>query len=343
MPLLQRGSHAPVPSKGCTNQPTDRAFWPRHCRAHGGRPASALRPNLEFGRDTERFDRDQHEIFAVQDQVVRTIVGTIAGRVEASGVEHARRKPPANLMAYDYVLRGNALPVGDVAAEAEARRMYEKAIELDPTYGLAYGLLAYVISLERLRDKTTAPAAFDQALELAMKGVQCDDTSSDCHTVLGWVHLNRRDFDLAERCYMQAIDLNPNNPLCIAGLAEWLNYVGRPEEALAVFKQVKQINPHFNPAWWWRTLGVVHFNARQYDLSVADFSRASSNEVWSLCYIAACHGYLARSESAAELVAEILRLAPDFSSRWLLAKEPYKRVADQEHLLKGLRKAGLPD
>src|SRR5262249_27251514 len=58
----------------------------------------------------ERFDCNQDNVFAVQDQVVRKIVGTLVGRLEAAGVERAKRKLPANLAAYECVLRGAALP-----------------------------------------------------------------------------------------------------------------------------------------------------------------------------------------------------------------------------------------
>src|SRR5206468_5357847 len=54
----------------------------------------------------ERYDRDLEDIFAVQDEVVRTVVATVVGRVEVAGAQFAKRKPPETLVAYDYVLRG---------------------------------------------------------------------------------------------------------------------------------------------------------------------------------------------------------------------------------------------
>src|SRR5262249_10865845 len=74
----------------------------------------------------ERFDREIAEVFAVQDEVVRTIVSTLVGRVQAADVERARRKPPASLAAYECVVRGNALPWDDVEGAAEAVRLFEK-------------------------------------------------------------------------------------------------------------------------------------------------------------------------------------------------------------------------
>ena len=90
----------------------------------------------------ERFDRALAEIFAVQDEVVQTIVGTLVGRVQVSDAERARRKPPASLEAYECVLKGNALPWDDPEGAAEATRLFEQAIRIDPRYGMAYALLA---------------------------------------------------------------------------------------------------------------------------------------------------------------------------------------------------------
>jgi TolB-like protein len=101
----------------------------------------------------ERFDRNENDLFAVQDQVVRTIVATLVGRVRATGLELARRKPPASLEAYECVPRGDALPVGHPEPEAEARRLFAKAIELDPEYARAYAYLAYHLGLNGFRSR----------------------------------------------------------------------------------------------------------------------------------------------------------------------------------------------
>ena len=83
----------------------------------------------------EKFDRELGELFAVQDQVVQTIVSTLVGRVQVSDIERARRKPSSSLAAYECVLKGNALPWDDPDGAAEATRLFRKAIEIDPGYG----------------------------------------------------------------------------------------------------------------------------------------------------------------------------------------------------------------
>jgi adenylate cyclase len=103
---------------------------------------------VPYGYDYFGSQPAQDEIFTVQDQVVRTIVATIAGRLQAARVDQSLRKPPASLAAYDCVLRANALPVSDREAQIEARRLSERAIEIDPNYGRAYTQLAISNYLE---------------------------------------------------------------------------------------------------------------------------------------------------------------------------------------------------
>jgi adenylate cyclase len=291
----------------------------------------------------ERFDCDQQDIVAVQDNVVRSLVGTLAGRLKAAGVVQARRKPPTSLAAYDYVLRGDALPVGDVLAETEARRMFEKAVELDPTYGFALALLAYSLSLEWRCDTSGSNVALDRALELAKKAVHLDDANSECNHILGWVYLVRGAFDLAEHYYQRALALNPSSPLNVQGIAEWLAYVGRADEAMKWFRQAKLIDPLYNPSWWWRMEGAAHFNAREYDEAIAAFSRSPIISDSVQAYIAASHALAHRPEDAREAVVQVLDLSSDFSASWFVSKEPYKRLVDRQHLLEGLRRAGLPE
>ena len=126
----------------------------------------------------ERYDNAQDEIFDVQDRVVRTIVGTIAGRMNAAGADFARRKPPSNLAAYECILRGDALPLGTPETEAEARRLFEKAIELDPGYARAYALLSFALDREWYRDMSSSRRLTDEAFDMARKAVALDENDA---------------------------------------------------------------------------------------------------------------------------------------------------------------------
>ena len=160
----------------------------------------------------ERYDNAQDEIFDVQDRVVRTIVATLAGRMNAAGADLARRKPPASLAAYEHVLRGDALPVGTPEIEAEARLHFEKAIELDPGYARAYALLSFSLEREWFRDMSNSNRLRDEAFEMARKAVTLDENDSLCHLAMSWAQVDRHAYELAEQHLARALALNPNQP-----------------------------------------------------------------------------------------------------------------------------------
>ena len=290
----------------------------------------------------DRYDRDVQEIFALQDEVVRTIVGTLMGRMQAASTEQAKRTPPSNMAAYDYLLRGNALPVGDPRYEEEALRMYEKAIEIDPGYGLAHALLAATLLHAWRRDMRASAEALDRILEIANNAVTLDNEECVCHTTLGWVCLHHRSYDLAEAHYHRAAELNPNKPTVKAQICELLTYLGRPEEAIMALEGARKLDPYL-PTWYWRMLGRALYTARRYEEAIAAFNRSTNLPLWALAYVAACHAQLGQTDLAKQSVTAVLQQQPPASVAGIAAKEPFRNPLDLEHLLDGLRKAGLPE
>jgi adenylate cyclase len=285
----------------------------------------------------ERFDRDQRELFDVQDELVRTIAATLVGRLQATDLERARRKPPASLAAYECVLRGTAL--GEVEAIAEGRHLFERAIELDPTYGRAHARLAHSLYLEWYRDPAGSDATLDRALALAKKAVELDPNDNVCQDLLGWIYQQQGSFELAEHHKRRALDLNPNSPEQVTCTGVLYTFLGQPDEAVGWFEQARRLDPHFEPTWYWPLLGVAHFVAGRYILVLG---RSPTMPVWVRAYLAACHALLGEIDRARALGAEVLRPAPNFSSTAFVAKERFKRPADRDRLLEGLRRAGLP-
>jgi TolB-like protein len=115
----------------------------------------------------DRFDGALEDIFELQDRVTMSVVGAIAPKLEQAEIDRAKRKPPENLDAYDYYLRGMASHYQSWSKEAisEALRLYYKAIELDPDFASAYGAAARCYVERRSnnwvtdRDKETAETA----------------------------------------------------------------------------------------------------------------------------------------------------------------------------------------
>jgi adenylate cyclase len=291
----------------------------------------------------DRFDRPLEELFDVQDQVVRTIVGTLVGRLQADRADRAKRKPPTSLVAYECVLRGDALPVFDAANEAEARRLFKRAIELDPEYAKPYALLAFAFCREWDSDMSGSDAALDQALALAKRAVELDDGQETCLAALGFVQMCRSSFDLAEHYYTRALALNPNNPTVLANLGGLYVCLGDPAKGMDYLKEAKVVDPFFAPKWYWGQVGRAYFVTHQYDDAIAAFARYPSARVWGLAYLAACYALTGNIDQSKHHAAEVLRLMPEFSISRFVSKELYRLSSDRKHLTDALRKAGLPE
>ena len=89
------------------------------------------------------------DIFVLQEEIRRKIVAYLAVRLTEGEQERAWRQYTSNPEAYDYVLRGvEYFNRSTKETNAQARRMYEKAIELDPTYAVAYANLGRTYFIE---------------------------------------------------------------------------------------------------------------------------------------------------------------------------------------------------
>jgi adenylate cyclase len=290
----------------------------------------------------ERYDRPGEHVFAIQDEVVRTVAATLAGRLEAAGAEGLRRRPTASLSAYECVLRGNALPVGDPASEAIAHHLFEQAVALDPDYARANAQLAISHAKRWMDDMTGSSRDLDHAFELATRAVVLDPQESVCHTALAYIQPCRRCYDEAEFHARKALALNPNRPNTLASLASILVRASQPDAAVALIADAMRLDPH-HPTWYWAELGTAHFVARRYAEAVAAFRHRPNLPFFCHAYLAACHAQLGEDAAMRGAAAEVLHLRPDFSVAVFTCNESYKLVADQERLARSLRKAGLPE
>ena len=291
----------------------------------------------------EKYDRESADVFVVQDQVVRTIVSTLVGRVEIESVERVRRKPPSNLLAYECVLKGNALPWSDPAGEAEATQLFAKAIKMDPGYGFAHALLAMMYFRNWQNDFSNSNLALEKAYDLAKRAVELDSNESTCFSILGLICLWRRSFDVAVQFLRRAGEINPNNQWNVADTGILLMYVGEAEAALANFKRAKEIDPYFDPPWYWFCLGQANMLLRRYQEAIGAFELLAAHSYWEAALVAGCHAKLGDREHAAIFMAKCLGARPDFSISRRMAKEPFKNPIDAAHLAECLQLAGLPE
>lgn len=291
----------------------------------------------------ERFERAASDVFEVQDEIVRSIVSTLVGRVEVAASERVARKPLANLAAYECVLRGNALSWDDKAAAAEATKLFAQAIELDPQYGSAHAMLAIMRSREWQDDWSARDDILAVAHALAKRAVELDANESTSFALLAHICSLRRSYDLALQHADRAIEINPNNQWNIADKGIVLNRIGEPAQAIHCFHRARSIDPYFNPPWHWFGYGVAQMMLNRFDEASSCFERMPGRSYWPLALLAGCHAKLGDIENVDSARRECLRLRPDFSIRRRLAREQFKSRDDEEQIAKCLRLAGLPE
>jgi adenylate cyclase len=289
----------------------------------------------------EHYDRDASRLFDIQDEIVKTIVATLAFKIDAAERKRVIRKGPENLDAYDYWLRGRNIWFRFTKeANAEARRLYEKAIELDPAWGRPYGYMAWVhLNDARFGWSEDPKKSLELALEWAQKCYALEPDDYKTHWALGVVYLYRRDFDLALSEYERALALNSNDADFLAEMAIGLNYMGRPEQAIEQFKKAMRMNPRY-PSWYLDVLGFAYYEVGQYEKALTTLKQ--NNNPWFTNHrnLAAVYVRLGRLEEARAEVSKML----EKNSYYTLESEklrPYNDDTRRERLVNDLRKAGV--
>jgi adenylate cyclase len=291
----------------------------------------------------ERYDRRLDDVFAVQDEVAKTIVSTLVGRIEEAKLAQSLCKPTVSLAAYDYLLRGLVHLRGYADDDnLQACEMFERAIALDPRYAVAHAYLA--LARVAMHGYAAAPAeVLAAAFATAVHALELDPQESRCHRMLALIYLYSREYDLAEHHFRRAIDLNPNDADGIRQMGYLLAQRGKPEEALGWIEASERLNP-FPPTWYLFSLATPLYSLRRYAEAAQALKRLVNPGPWTRARLAACHAQLGQTKEAQAQVSAILRLRPDFSTADYLRRVALlERAEDVDHLREGLTKAGLPE
>jgi adenylate cyclase len=244
-----------------------------------------------------RYDQNLEDIFAVQDEVTQSIVATLPGLLEQADAKRAERKHTDNMTAYDHLMRGNQY-LSRLTPEdnANAQRMYESALSLDPQYACAYARLsvAYFDSVYIWSMNGSAKA---KSLEFARKAQALDGNDSWSYASLGRALFLQKEDRQAEIHLKKAMELNPNEADTAAFLAEVTLCFGRPEESLEWSAVAMRLNPHC-PDWYLGTKAEALYLVRDYEQSVRTFMEMTLFDLWDHRTLAASYGQLGQIEEA---------------------------------------------
>ncbi|MEQ8652452.1 MAG: winged helix-turn-helix domain-containing protein [Kiloniellales bacterium] len=290
----------------------------------------------------DSYDREMEDIFAVQDEVTRTIAARLGVSMQDVALQRAMKKSATELDAYDCVLRARRYSVMmNPELHAEARDLLERAVMLDPSSADAKAFLANVYLAEHRVEANPRPNPIERALDMAQQAVQLDPQNAYARCWLAIVHFFQLENEAFEAEANRALALNPNDPEILADLGHYFTFMGAFERGYALSRRAQELNP-LHPGWYRFSFTRYSYHKRDYRRALAEAKRiAMPDFYWTHVLIAACMGQLGRPEAASAL-AQALKLKPDFSAYRELKKwnaDP----DDMEHLVEGLRKAGLQE
>jgi len=292
----------------------------------------------------DRYDRDFVDLFELQDELTRAIVATLPGRLGGAEEERVRRKPPRDMAAFDYLIAGKILHHRATREDnAEALRLLDKAIELDPRFAQAYAWKACTIGQAMTRgfgDDTGGLEA--RAVEAVNKALALDENDVECHRLMCEICMERHQLDQAVVHNDRALGLNPNDPRIVAQKGELLTWLGKPGEGEDWLKMASSLDPHGTHTRA-HLLGRALFGSRRYAEALEAYKQIGAPRYSHLAFLAACYAQLGRDAEAREQTAAVLKLEPDFGIKRFVRALAYREMNDRNHLEEALRKAGLPD
>jgi serine/threonine-protein kinase len=223
---------------------------------------------------SERYDREIADVFAVQDEIARTIVSTLRARLVGEIGDPTPRRYTANVKAYQLYLRGrHAWNMRTPESIAEGIRWFEQAIAEDPTYALAYTGLADSHALSLDYRGTPVAEGMRRAAAEARRALELDESLAEAHTSLAWVNfIYDWNWESADRGFRRAIELNPKYASARQWYAWLLLALGRIDEALAQARAAADLDPASVSVR--RSFGWLYYYARQPDLAIEHLQRA---------------------------------------------------------------------
>jgi len=292
----------------------------------------------------ERYDREVRDIFTLQDEVTQQIVRALEVRLTEDEQGRMSQVPTGHPEAYDLVLRGEDERRRTTReANAQSRRLFVKALDLDPEYARAYMGLgwAHLQSWQFLW--STDPESLERARQLAERAIALDDTLADCHSLLGQIYLWKKEHDRAIAQAERAVALAPNDADAYETLAEILGWGGRAEDSIRFIRQAMRLNPQYPFFYLW-TLGHAYYLTRRTGDAVDTFNKIvaqNPNFLPAHAYLAVLFVEMGREREAREAWDKAHRLSPAASLSDIKQRLPYRRPADMDRFVAAALKGGL--
>jgi adenylate cyclase len=297
----------------------------------------------------ERFDRALGDVFAIQDEITRSIVGIVVAHVGKAEVERVCAQTSDSWTAYDLMMQGDQLQRAleqswDPTYLYEARRLFAEAFQIEPQNARLCARLGY--TYVRAYADPAAPDLgkrkdLEYGHELALKAVSLDPNLPLARAQLGWAYfwMHRMDASIGE--FDKAIALNPN--FTDYRFPATLVFAGEPARALDVLRSHVRVDP-FHPPQLHPIQGHALYMLRRYPEALAavrEGLQRAPQIVFGHVWHAAVLVKLGQRVEARAAIAAALKFAPEISiSSWPMFG-CYRNPDDAADMIDAVREAGF--
>jgi adenylate cyclase len=296
-----------------------------------------------------RYDRDEADLFAIQDEVVLHVVAAIAGfggAIPRAEIMRARRKPPASLHAYELYLLGYEHETRfDREGTLDSIRVLEAALQADPQLSRAWTVLGWAYAAAANNGWALDPvAARARRREAILRAAELDPGDGIALEELGCLQAQEGDIAGARETFERALAVAANHADALALLAKYVAAVlGRENEAMTLMQRALRLNPH-TPPWYYFNLVRVAYFAHEFELALDAAARAPPLRETLLFRVLAL-AQLGRTAEAVAATEELRKAYPSFRPgehpAELVERFPLVHPPARELFLDGARKAHL--
>lgn len=295
----------------------------------------------------ENYERSfsPETIFELQDDLVPRIVSTIAdqyGALVHSMSESLRARSAGQYSAHEAVLRAFGYWERMTPEEhAEVRDILEAAVAVAPDHSDCLAELALIYWHEYAFGYNLRPDPIGRARAAAQRAVASAPTSHFAHCAFATALFFQKDYLAFRAAAERALALNRMDSSTAAILGNMIAYAGDWEYGLGIVERAMQLNPH-HAGWYHYVAFCDAYRRRDYRGALTSALKVNMPAYhWPHVYLAAVYGQLGEQQRARAALRELHALVPNFGA---MAREEFGKWLDAElteHLLDGLRKAGL--
>ena len=219
---------------------------------------------------SERYDREMHDVFDVQDEIARAVVERLKVKLLGVADEPLVKRATDNLEAYNLVLEGRYHRIRMIGPALEkSLECFTQALALEPSYAQAHAGVAMVHVMRAVFGVVRPHDVMPVAKEAALRGLGIDETVAEAHTALAMVlHFYEWDWAGAERAYRRGVELNSGDTEARGHYAALLGALGRTDQAIAEAEHAVERDPL--SAFGRFELSLVSFLARRFSIAVAE-------------------------------------------------------------------------